>query len=505
MDDTLPFGCSYPKETDGDFDSEGQGVRQQSVRRLRRWLVLVKLALIGGAVALLVQNRTDLAGFAATQALRRAGFPDAAVTVTDLSVERTRALVRLDRQGSVGGTLTVRHPLDALMEGRIERLDLGDARLRLDAAKDGSLRIAGYPLTGSAGTAGSGGAAGGGSIAIPIDTIQLGDAAVTLATPRGTAIGTLRLTMNRDGAIHRGQATLTAPAKGLPVLTHWTGAGTIAETMGTLTAKARLTWDGVALKAQGDLLLADLAGQFGPVSASGINGVLSFPSLFPPVIAAGQTLAVKLLDVGLPLTDGTLRFGYGAKGRLSVERAEWHWAGGILRADPFTIDPVAPRGTVTLRAEGVHLGPMLAMVAVDGLEASGTVSGRLPVRIGADSVHLNGGLLEADGPGTLRYDPENPPGFLKGEEGSPTALLMGALTDFRYDTLSATVEGQAGGELAVGIAIRGSNPAFYDGYPVALNLKVSGALDRILRQSLDTYRIPETVRDRMTEFQRRNP
>ncbi|WP_353860766.1 YdbH domain-containing protein [Azospirillum formosense] len=480
-------------------------MRQQGVRRLRRWLVLVKLALIGGAVALAVEHRADLAGAAATQALRRAGFPDAAVTVTELSLEQTRAMVRLDRQGTVGGALTLRHPLEAVREGRIERLDLADARLRLDVAKDGSLRIAGYPLTGSAAAGGDAGATDGGTFAIPIDTIQLGDTAVSLVTPRGTANGTLRLTMTRDGALHRGQATLIAPAKGLPVLTHWTGAGTIAETVGTLTAKARLTWDGTAMKAQGDLLLADLAGRFGPVSAGGINGVLSLPSLFPPVVAPGQTLAVKLLDVGLPLTDGTVRFGYGTKGRLSVERAEWHWAGGVLRADPFAIDPVAPRGTVTLRAERVHLGPMLAMVAVDGLEASGTVSGRLPVRIGSDTVHLDGGLLEADAPGTLRYDPENPPGFLKGEEGSPTALLMGALTDFRYDTLTATVDGQAGGELAVGIAIRGSNPAFYDGYPVALNLKVSGALDRILRQSLDTYRIPETVRDRMTEFQRKNP
>lgn len=480
-------------------------MRQQGVRRLRRWLVLVKLALIGGAVALAVEHRADLAGAAATQALRRAGFPDAAVTVTELSLEQTRAMVRLDRQGTVGGALTLRHPLEAVREGRIERLDLADARLRLDVAKDGSLRIAGYPLTGSAAAGGDAGATDGGTFAIPIDTIQLGDTAVSLVTPRGTANGTLRLTMTRDGALHRGQATLTAPAKGLPVLTHWTGAGTIAETVGTLTAKARLTWDGTAMKAQGDLLLADLAGRFGPVSAGGINGVLSLSSLFPPVVAPGQTLAVKLLDVGLPLTDGTVRFGYGTKGQLSVERAEWHWAGGVLRADPFAIDPVAPRGTVTLRAERVHLGPMLAMVAVDGLEASGTVSGRLPVRIGFDTVHLDGGLLEADAPGTLRYDPENPPGFLKGEEGSPTALLMGALTDFRYDTLTATVDGQAGGELAVGIAIRGSNPAFYDGYPVALNLKVSGALDRILRQSLDTYRIPETVRDRMTEFQRKNP
>lgn len=505
MDDTLPFGCSYPKETDDGFDDERLGVRRESVRRLRRWLVLVKVALLGGAVALLVQHRTDLAGAAATQALHRAGFPEAAVTVTELSTDRTRATFRLDRNGAVGGTLAILHPPESLLEGRIERLDLTDARLRLDVAKDGSLRLAGFPLTGSAGAGVGSGTEGGGAFAIPIDSVQLGETAVTLATPQGTANGTLRLTMTRDGALHRGQATLTAPAKGLSALAHWTGADTIAETVGTLTAKARLTWDGAALRAQGDLLLADVAGRFGPVSASGINGVLTLPSLFPPAVAPGQTLAVKLLDVGLPLTDGTLRFGYGAKGRLSVERAEWHWAGGVLRADPFAIDPVAPRGTVTLRAEGVHLGPMLAMIAVDGLEASGTVSGRLPVRIEATSVHLDGGLLEADGPGTLRYDPENPPGFLKGEKGSPTALLMGALTDFRYDTLSATVDGQAGGELAVGIAIRGSNPAFYDGYPVALNLKVSGALDRILRQSLDTYRIPETVRDRMTEFQRKNP
>ncbi|MDQ2102014.1 YdbH domain-containing protein [Azospirillum isscasi] len=478
-------------------------MRRQGMRRLRRWLVLAKVALLGGAVALLVLHRTDLAGAAATQALRRSGFPDAAVTVTELSAERTRAILRLDRDGAVGGTLAILHPLETLLEGRIARLEIVDARLRLDVAKDGSLRLAGHPLAGSAKT--GGGEADDATFTLPIDSIQLADAGVTLATPRGTADGTLRLTMTRDGALHRGQATLTAPAKGLPALTHWTGAGTIAETVGTLTAKARLTWDGTALRAQGDLLLADVAGRFGPVSASGVNGVLSFPSVVPPVVAPGQTLAVKLLDIGLPLTDGTLRFGYGAKGRLSVERAEWHWAGGVLRAEPFAIDPVAPRGTVTLRAEGVHLGPMLAMVAVDGLDATGTVSGSLPVRIEADSVHLDGGRLEADAPGTLRYDPENPPGFLNGEEGSPTALLMGALTDFRYDTLSATVDGQAGGELAIGIAIRGSNPAFYDGYPVALNLKVSGALDRILRQSLDTYRIPETVRDRMTEFQRRNP
>lgn len=471
-----------------------------------RWIVrgtVAALVVCGGAVALLAVYRTELATATATEALRRAGFPDSSVTVTDLMPDASRATVRLDKDGAVGGTVTIGHPLDALLQGRVATVVVSNAKLRLDAGKDGSVRLAGMPLIG--GKAGTGSAGGGAGLPLPVDEIRIEKAAVTIATPKGSASGTLTATLTRKDAAHEGLATLTAPAKGLPVLAGWLGAGTITEAGGTLTAKIRVRLDDDGVQAQGDLLLANLGGRFGPVAVSGVNGVVKLSSLSPPVIPAGQTLAVKLLDVGLPLTDGTVRFGYGRNGRLAVERAEWHWAGGLLRSEPFEFVPAAPKGTVTLRAERVPLGPLLALAAVEGLEATGTVSGQLPVRLAPDSVHLDNGVLEADAPGTLRYDPNHPPSFLQGEEGSPTALLMGALTDFRYETLRATVDGEAGGELGVGIAIRGANPAFYDGYPVALNLKVSGALDRILRQSLDTYRIPDAVRDRMTEFERKNP
>ncbi|WP_448204752.1 intermembrane phospholipid transport protein YdbH family protein [Azospirillum sp. sgz302134] len=462
---------------------------------------LVWLAVGGGAIAVLAVYRAELAGGAATLALRQAGFPDAAVTVTDLAPAHSRATLRLDKVGAVGGTVTIEHPLSTLLKGRIAKLVLSQGRLRLDAGKDGRLRLAGLPLTGGKG---DGGASGGG-IALPVDDLRVEDAAVTLATPQGTAHGSLRLAMTGVGTEQQGTATLTASAKGLPTLAAWMGAGPVTEAAGTLTAKARFRWGGEGLKGEGDVRIADLGGRFGPIAVSGINGVVRLSSLLPPVVPPGQTLAVKLLDVGLPLTDGTIRFGYGRNGRLSVEQAEWRWAGGLLRAEPVEINPAAPKGTVALRAEGIPLGPLLNLAAVEGLEATGTVSGHLPVRFAPDGIHLDGGVLEADAPGTLRYDPARPPGFLQGEEGSPTDMLMGALTDFRYESLRATVDGQAGGDLRVGFAIRGANPAFYDGYPVALNLKVSGALDRILRQSLDSYRIPDAVRDRMTEFERRNP
>lgn len=281
--------------------------------------------------------------------------------------------------------------------------------------------------------------------------------------------------------------------------------GLIADASGTIAAKLSIERDIKGLRTKGEVLLRKFGGRVGPVTVAGINGTIALSSLSPLVVPDGQILSVALLDAGLPLTDGLVHFGYGRDGKLDIDRAEWKWAGGALRADPFELSPVDPKGTVTLHAAGIDLAKLLSLVEVDGLEAVGTLSGSLPMRLAPGSLRIDGGVLEAAGPGTLRYDPANPPAALKGEDGSAGNLLLGALTDFRYENLKLTVDGQAGGELAVALAVRGANPSFYDGYPVALNLKVSGALDRILRQSLETTRIPDAVRDRMTEFERKDP
>ncbi len=283
-------------------------------------------------------------------------------------------------------------------------------------------------------------------------------------------------------------------------------AAAVADFSGSLTAKAAVAWSAAGLRSNGQLLIEKAGGKVGAATAAGVNGTVVLSSLSPPIIPAGQTLAVALLDVGVPLTDGVLRFGYGRDRRLDVDEAVWRWAGGTLRADPFELAPAAPEGTVTLHADGLDLARILALVDVDGLDAAGTLSGILPVRIAGNRVRLDGGVLEAVGTGTLRYDPAHPPPALKGDgEGGSGALLLGALTDFRYESLRLTIDGDAGGELRAGLSVRGANPSFYDGYPVALNLKLSGALDRILRQSLDTYRIPDAVRERMTGFDHKEP
>lgn len=330
-----------------------------------------------------------------------------------------------------------------------------------------------------------------------------------------TAIGTgpfrLEAEGTHDPASGTGRVDLRLPklafaedgtvlAKAFPML-----AGTVSATAGGVAARARLAWEEGALTSSGEVLLDGVAASVGPVTVAGVNGTVRLSSLLPPVAPPGQTVAVKLLDVGIPLTDGTLRFGYGRDGRVSVERADWRWAGGVLRAKPFALSPRSPKGLVELEAEGIDFGQLLALAAVDGLDATGRLRGRLPVRIDGGTVRIDDGVLEASAPGAVRYDPETPPSFLEGDPGSATDLLRGALTDFRYKELRLTVNGTAGGELTVGLSLQGANPDFYDGHPVKLNLNLSGALDRILRQSIDAYRIPDAVRERMTEFGQKTP
>lgn len=343
-------------------------------------------------------------------------------------------------------------------------------------------------------------------LAVTMQAIQAGEGPWSIDGTAKGANGLLTVSLNGTYDQTAGTGRLEAVMKPIRLAENGPGLAAVSplgatfleKASGTLSGKATLTLSPKGMSTAGQAVVKELAGAAGPVTIAGVSGTVALSSLSPPVIPDGQKLSIGLLDVGIPLTDGTLLFGYGRDGRLDIDRAEWRWAGGTLHADPFELAPVKPKGTVTLHADGIDAAKLLELIAVDGLEASGKLAGTLPVVLAGDTVTLNGGILESAGPGTLRYDPARPPSGLKGEEGSPTAMLMGALTDFHYETLRITIDGQAGGELSAGFSLRGANPSFYDGYPVALNLKLSGALDRILRQNLDVYRIPDTLRERMT-------
>jgi hypothetical protein len=79
-------------------------------------------------------------------------------------------------------------------------------------------------------------------------------------------------------------------------------------------------------------------------------------------------------------------------------------------------------------------------------------------------------------------------------------MALQALSDFHYKELIVTLNRKLTGDAELGLHIAGSNPSFYNGYPVEFNLSVTGRLDEALRKGLAGYQVPDMIRERLKQY-----
>ncbi|WP_162912904.1 intermembrane phospholipid transport protein YdbH family protein [Rhodospirillaceae bacterium SYSU D60014] len=274
--------------------------------------------------------------------------------------------------------------------------------------------------------------------------------------------------------------------------------GRIEQTTGTVALAGTLSWDAEGSASNLRMLLRDLSFTTPLAEVVRLNSVVRFDSLLPLSTPPGQKLAIGLIDAVLPLTDGIATFQLRRSGELVVSDGRLRLAGGEITVEPAVIDLDAPENRIELLVTDAALSELLALADIDGLSATGRLDGRIPVHIEEDVI-IENGTLAADAPGRLSYDPVSPPAALQAQ-GETISLLLSALTNFEYHDLRLTVDREAGGEMLVSVHVAGKNPAFYDGYPVELNFNISGKLDQVLQRSLVGYRIPDAIRERLSEF-----
>ncbi len=245
---------------------------------------------------------------------------------------------------------------------------------------------------------------------------------------------------------------------------------------GTLVADWTETGQGTG----GDLRLSGVGFSVAGIPVSGVSGDLTATSLAPLRLPAGQPISVGSIDLGIPMTNGAIAVGVDADGAIVIDEAVFDWAGGTVAAEPFVITLDGSDQAVVVAAEAVNLSALFEAIGLPELSATGSLDGRIPVRLGADTIWIDNGFLESTIPGAIRYVPEEPSAATE----AGVTLLLQALRDFRYESLSMTLNGETGGETDIGLRISGANPELYDGYPIALNVNVSGELYDILRQGL---------------------
>jgi hypothetical protein len=275
--------------------------------------------------------------------------------------------------------------------------------------------------------------------------------------------------------------------------------GLLLAPSGSIAAEGTVGWGPAGLTSAIDLALRDLSFTSGPARIERINGVVRLDGLVPPSTPPDQRLAIALLDIGLPFTDGLMDFRLRPDGAVDVARLTWRWAGGEVRAQPFRFRSVEEPFTVLLETDDLQLDALLAEIRLDGLQGEGTMAGRLPVRIEGTEAVIEGGELAAIAPGWIRYRPAEVPAGLRAG-GAGVELMLRAVENFRYEVLRIRLDGRTDGEMDIGLQLHGANPDLYDGHPVQFNLNVEGELANIIRRSLEGYTLPDVVRERLERF-----
>ncbi len=273
------------------------------------------------------------------------------------------------------------------------------------------------------------------------------------------------------------------PADLAPVL----GPVPITNVTGSIDGSARLAW-GDRLTSSAELALEDVTLNLGAALVRSIDGRLRADSLIPFSLPDGQLLSVDGAEFGLVLEEGAMAFGVGPGGRLSVQGLGFGLAGGSLAVEPFDVGPADDELPMTVIMRGIDLARLAEQFPVEGLSLTGNIDGRIPLRLREDTITVENGVLESTEAGVIRYVASVPFGS-EGEGG--VALLINAVENFQYEALRATLNGRTGEDLDVAIRLTGANPEVYDGFPIALNVNLSGALDQILLTGLRSLAIAD--------------
>jgi hypothetical protein len=257
----------------------------------------------------------------------------------------------------------------------------------------------------------------------------------------------------------------------------------------------------LAITRGGDVLVKDLTAGAGN-EVQGVNAVVHMTTLTPPAFEH-QEIGVGLVNAGLPLTDGRIEASLSPEGALTIHKSLWKLAGGTVQSAPFSLPPGDLAADIMLTAKGLELPELFKIAPMEGLDATGKVDGTLPVKLRGGDVSIVNGVLQTTGKGAIRYNPREVPAFLQSAQNQ-VIDLRAALTAFDYESLTLTLNGEAGKSQKISLQAKGSNPGFYGGHAVVINFNVEGPLQSVIEYAPGGARIPDDIRAQIETYEKQH-
>jgi len=237
--------------------------------------------------------------------------------------------------------------------------------------------------------------------------------------------------------------------------------GMVANVRGPARASADISWRREQIGGTGSLRLdgVSLATSTLPVIQD-VRGEIRFDDLFALTTPPGQTLTIGMLNPGVVVRDGRVQFQLLPEQRVSVERAEFGFASGVLAMSPTIVALGADETQFELTLRDVDAARLISDLNIPDLSATGRVEGSFPLLLTRRTAYIQNGVLRAQpGGGLISYTGN------AGQGATGAArLAFDALRSFRYDSLVLTLDGDLSGDVVSSIAFSGEN----EGRPVDL-------------------------------------
>ncbi len=200
-----------------------------------------------------------------------------------------------------------------------------------------------------------------------------------------------------------------------------------------------------------------------------------------------QALSGRIASVNPGLPVENISFNYSVDTRrktLDLHDLQATIFNGVLRSEGVAYDWAAAGNTFTMVLERIDLSAVLDMGAYEGVQASGIISGNVPVSISGSTVSVAEGTLHVEAPGgSIRYQPAS-----AGSSGNAALDLVNqALSNYQYDRLDADVNYLPSGDLNLAVRLQGANPDMNQDQRINLNLNISDNIPSLL-QSLQSSR-----------------
>lgn len=229
--------------------------------------------------------------------------------------------------------------------------------------------------------------------------------------------------------------------------------GVIADVVGSVSGSGQIRWtrDGVTSDGVFRTTGTDLAAAFGPVT--GLSGEIRFTDLLNLESAPGQVGTIAIVNPGVPVSQGLVRYQTLPGGRVAVEDARWPFAGGSLVLEPSVLDfGESQERRLTFRVEGVNAAEFLQQFDFKNLDATGTFDGVLPMVFNQQGGRIENGILTVrEAGGTIAYV-----GELSQEDlGFWGNMGFQALKSLKYRSLSIEMNGPLAGEMITEVRFAG--------------------------------------------------